>query len=242
MATVFSRACGALAAAALVSQASAGVVVPDNGSGTITFPHPITTYTIHPSHPPMRITGGLPAGTGININFSLGGFSAHVQNAGGSLGGHMQTWQGFSQLPMAGFGELLGFNRLIGMNMNGQTHTGPRVPFSSPQSFPTEMFMLHGQISGDPDFDLLRITAGAGFGLPSPGHTTLTDVGGGNWHVDSFFDITYRIDFIGAPGSALGGLSGSATGTTRIWLIPAPGSAAALLVAGIAAGLRRRRA
>jgi hypothetical protein len=34
--------------------------------------------------------------------------------------------------------------------------------------------------------------------------------------VDSFFDITYRIDFVGAPGGPLGGMSGSTTGTIRM--------------------------
>ena len=69
---------------------------------------------------------------------------------------------------------------------------------------------------GDPDFDLLRITAGNGFGLPSPGHTTLTQQPGGNWNVDSFFDITYRIDFVGAPGGSLAGQSDSQVGTVRL--------------------------
>jgi hypothetical protein len=73
------------------------------------------------------------------------------------------------------------------------------------------MFSLQGQIPpGDPDFDLLRITAGGGFGLPSPGHTTLTQQAVG-WAVDSFFDITYRIDFIGAPGGPFAGSSNSQT-------------------------------
>jgi hypothetical protein len=78
------------------------------------------------------------------------------------------------------------------------------------------MFSALGQITGDPDFDLLRITAGTGFGLPSPGHTTLTQLPGGNWNVDSFFDITYRIDFVGRPGGPLSGMSGSTTGTIRM--------------------------
>jgi hypothetical protein len=34
--------------------------------------------------------------------------------------------------------------------------------------------------------------------------------------VDSFFDITYRIDFVGAPGGQLAGMSGSTTGTIRM--------------------------
>jgi hypothetical protein len=52
--------------------------------------------------------------------------------------------------------------------------------------------------------------------LPSPGHTTLTQLPGGNWSVDSFFDITYRIDFVGKAGGPLGGMSGSTTGTIRM--------------------------
>ena len=69
---------------------------------------------------------------------------------------------------------------------------------------------------GDPDFDVLTITAGADNGLPSPGHTTLTDQGDEKFMVDSFFDVDYRVDFVGAPGGALDGLSGSTTGTTRL--------------------------
>ena len=34
--------------------------------------------------------------------------------------------------------------------------------------------------------------------------------------VDSFFDITYRIDFVGHPGGHVGGMSGSTTGTIRM--------------------------
>jgi hypothetical protein len=59
--------------------------------------------------------------------------------------------------------------------------------------------------------------------------------------VDSFFDITYRIDFVGAPGGALAGRSGSTTQMTRIWLVPSPAGAAlaGLAMVGV---LRRRRA
>jgi hypothetical protein len=84
------------------------------------------------------------------------------------------------------------------------------------QSFDTDMFRLFGQITGDPDFDLLRIVGGTDFGLPSPGHTTLTQLPGGQWAVDSFFDITYRIDYVGAPGGPFAGMSGSTTGTIRM--------------------------
>src|SRR6185295_13874181 len=88
---------------------------------------------------------------------------------------------------------------------------GPRIPFTPLQSFPMELTHLQGQIPiGDPDFDLLRITAGSAFGMPSPGHTTLVQQAG-QWSVDSFFDITHRIDYIGHPGGPFGGYSNSQT-------------------------------
>ena len=106
---------------------------------------------------------------------------------------------------------------VLNIPVNGETRTSPRTPGDPVQSFDTEMRRLQGQLPiGDPDFDLLRITAGADFGLPSPGHTTLTMQPDGSWAVDSFFDITYRIDFVGAPGGSLAGQSGSNFGTLRL--------------------------
>ncbi len=85
------------------------------------------------------------------------------------------------------------------------------------QTFPNEMVFLQGNLFGDPDFASLDIVAGSGNGLPpSTGNTTLTDLGNGTFVVDSFFDIDYRIDFVGAPGGALDGMSGSTTGTLHM--------------------------
>ena len=133
-------------------------------------------------------------------------------------------------------------------NVSDETHTGPHNPSSPVQSFDTVMYFLQGQLPpGDPDFDLLRVTAGTGFGLPSPGHTTLTALGGGNYNVDSFFDITYRIDFVGHAGGPFGGMSGSTTGTIRMSIgepVPEPGTWMLLgtgVLGVIGLRLRRRR-
>jgi hypothetical protein len=78
------------------------------------------------------------------------------------------------------------------------------------------MFRLEGELLGDPDFTTFRIIGGTDSGLPSPGHTTLTRLPDSTFVVDSFFDITYQIEFQGAPGGALDGLSGTTQGTVRM--------------------------
>ena len=84
---------------------------------------------------------------------------------------------------------------------------------------PDYLFRLAGQLPpGDPEFDLLRVRAGTHFGLPSPGHTTLAHLPGGNWSVDSFFDITYESELIGASTGPIAGQSGTTTATRWVLL------------------------
>lgn len=207
-----------LAAAIVVANPAvwaACCTAPDNGMGTVDFPSTNCLYD-HPEQKIM-IIDGLPPGTTIESSGPIQDISNVVRNPGGPLGGEVATFIARLVMNMAGTGGLAGFHRDILMPLQCQTHIGPRTPGEPVQSFDTDMFYLQGQLPpGDPDFDLLRITAGTGFGLPSPGHTTLTKQAGGGWAVDSFFDITYRIDFVGAPGGPLGGMSGSTTGTIRM--------------------------
>jgi len=188
---------------------------PDNGGGTVDFPSTYCPYD-HPEQK-MMIIDGLPPGTTIEIAGPWQEFSNIVRVPGGPLGGEVATFTARLVMNMTGTGGLAGFHRDILMPIQCEMHIGPRRPGEPVQSFDTDMFRLQGQLPpGDPDFDLLRITAGNGFGMPSPGHTTLTKLPDGNWAVDSFFDITYRIDFVGSPGRPLGGMSGSTTATIRM--------------------------
>jgi hypothetical protein len=189
-------------------------VADDNGTGTASQPS-LCRYI--PLDEFMRIKEGLPAGDTIKIETELVALSMTSESPGGGLGGTSSQSQMQLEWHMMGTGSLSGLVRNVVIPVQCFTHQGPRVPGTSPQSFPTDLFGLQGQLPiGDPDFDLLRITAGTGFGMPSPGHTTLTTLPGGNWNVESFFDITYRIDFVGHPGGPLSGRSGSTTATIRL--------------------------
>ena len=210
-------------------------IVPDNGTGTAELPPAAPTPGctdgyLSPDDVHM-IIDGLPPGTTIEFGVEhtrflcqpVGSCSFVVptadgdcdQPAAGLVGAEEECAASEVHGLMQGTGALAGYNRFMQLAVEIETHVGPRTPGDPVQSFDTDMFRLFGQVIGDPDFDLLRITGGTDFGLPSPGHTTLTK-SGTNWAVDSFFDITYRIDFVGAPGGPLAGMSGSTTGTIRM--------------------------
>lgn len=188
------------------AQTSPCCVVSDNGGGSATLPPNCSVGYTGAS----AIVQGLPAGSPVLIAARLHSFTNVVPTPGGSLGGEIQTWNALLDLSLTGTGVYLGYNRFLVLPVTGETHSAPRVPFAPVQSFAMDLFMLQGQVTGDSDFDFLRVTAGTNFGMPSPGQTTLTQ-SGPSWGVDSFFDITHRIDFIGKSPGTFGGLSGSTT-------------------------------
>ena len=189
-------------------------IQPDNGGGTVDLPPEGCGY-LSPDEV-WHIIDGLPPGTTIEIAGAIDSFFDVFRAQGGSLGGEVQTFQAEFPTTMTGTGDLAGFVRSITIPLDCETHTGPRNPGDPIQEFGGEWVRLQGEIFGDPDFDVLRITAGTDLGLPSPGQTTLTQLPTGDFAVDSFFDITYQIEFQGAPGSQLADLAGTTTGTIRV--------------------------
>src|SRR5262245_5428537 len=156
--------------------------VPDNGGGTVNLPPQGCGY-VSPTDLHEMING-LPPGTTIQVAADHDKFFNITGGPGGSLGGEVEQFQSILFLNMQGQcsgppNPLCGYNRNVMMNnVQCETHIGPRIPGQPVQSFDTDMFRIQGQLPpGDPDFDLLRITGGTAFGMPSPGHTTLTRLG-----------------------------------------------------------------
>jgi hypothetical protein len=232
------------------------VLVPDNG-GTAEMP----IQAPYPSIGQMVILNGLPPATQINIDAVWLVPTVSAEQAGGTLAGTQAAGGGpLMQWTMQGTGLLSAYNRVLTMPASSsvasfptpsfgaigstyEVHAAPRTPFAPVQTYATDLFRMFSQITiGDPDFDLLRLVAGTDFGLPSPGQTKLTQVGP-NWNVESYYDVTYRIDFVGKAGGTFGGMSGSSTSTVRFQIgqpVPEPGSCLLLTGCVMAFAFRRQ--
>jgi hypothetical protein len=206
-----------------------GCMVPDNGTGTPTLPPLDCDYTS--PNEVFRITEGLPEGTTIELDGILMDFfcddqpcaicslalpAGTCEKLGGSLGGHGHCFDATLDLTVTGTGSLASLDRHIAVPVCGEVHTAMRNPGDPVQDFNSVFFRFFGELFGDPDFCEFRIRWGTDYNLPSPGHMTLTQLSNGDFAVDSFFDITYQIEFEGCPGGELDGYSGTTTATIRI--------------------------
>jgi hypothetical protein len=191
--------------------------VEDRGDGTADLPPSGCWYMNRGEK--LTILDGLPPGTTLEIDLRQSDFNCAFTpcgQPGGNLGGETESFGSQVVFSVLGTGDLAGYERTLTLTAAQVDDSGPRTPGDEIQHFPTAIDSLSASLTGDPDFNSLTLTTGASSGLPSPGMTTITDKGGGVFVVDSFFDVSYRVDFVGAPGGALEGLSGTTTGTVGI--------------------------
>jgi hypothetical protein len=96
-----------------------------------------------------------------------------------------------------------------------EVHSAPHNPGAEIDTFATDMYRIEGALSNDRVFRSLHLVGGSGNGYPSPGQMTLIDKGD-SVLVDSFFNIGYRIEFVGADGGPLAGQSGVIEGSVTM--------------------------
>jgi hypothetical protein len=212
---------------ASIASAAEPCIVADNGTGTVTLPPQGCEYRAPKDV--FRIIDGLPSGTTIELEPINGDFlcrelfrcslpltSGVCEIEGGTLGGDGHCYESTLDLQVTGTGALAGYQRHLSVWLLSEVHTDPRTPGDPVQSFRSDVFRLEGELFGDPDFCTIRLVAGADYGLPSPGQTTLTQLSSAGFEVYSFFDLTYSLEFQGCPGSPLYGYMGTTTGTLRM--------------------------
>jgi hypothetical protein len=215
-------------------------LVPDNGTGTTNFPPMCASGYRGPRHARGLLIAASP-GSPVLVDVEIVPLALVSVLPGGPLGGATQEWQAKIRLDLTGVGFWGGYTRSISIAGTAKTATGPITLGSNPQHFETDLLELQAQLVGDIEFDLLRITGGTNFGLPSPGYTTFTSAGGGDWNVDSFFDITYRLDFVGAGTGIFAGQSASTMDRQRHvngdipWLAAPPRGSSAAVALSLAA-------
>lgn len=192
-------------------------VLPNNGAGTVDLPPVGCTYS---GAGDFHVDAmGMPEAL-LNLSVTQGLFSAiSGPSAGGSLSGDTVTYNSQLLINVEGFGTFAGYSRFLSLTaLASIVDLAPRPGGAALQGFETALQHLNVELTGDPDFDLLRITAGGNNALPSPGFTTARLLPSGSYAVDSFFDVTYEIVFVGAAGGPLAGRSGITTDTVRVQL------------------------
>ena len=191
-----------------------GCTAPDNGTDTIDFPADCPYQDVDVE---MKIADGLPSGSSIILRGPLEGFLNRSASPGGDLGGQIEQFDGQFNWEVIGTGSLTGFNRTLVLPVSPEVHTGPRTArrgdhrHSRPRST-----SCRDNSAATADFCSFQLLIGSAFGLPGPGETTLSEQPGGEFAVESFFDVSYQIDFTGCVGSVLEGMSGTTLGTTRL--------------------------
>lgn len=180
-------------------------LLPESGEGSIVWP-PVTAE----GHP--GVTEGWFGATRLSpsraliARVNLRSFpDASDMYPGSPLGGGLSVANDLLELEIFGEGAYGGYHRTLSVPVQTFVNWGPEANHQPQQGRAADLYFLYGELAGDPDFSLLRVTGGTGFGLPSLGHTLLVKQASGEYEVDSGFDLTYRVEWSGAASGPLAG-------------------------------------
>lgn len=182
--------------------------LPESGSGSIVWP-PANTEGRPGVTPGWFSSQRLAPARALLVRMNLRATPGADLYPGGTLGGELSVGYDQLVLDIVGEGAWSHYKRTIIVPVQTFVNWGPKADHQAVQGRAADVHFLYGELAGDPDFGLLRVTGGTGFGMSSVGHTLARKQANGDYKVDSQYDLTYRIEWSGAPGGAFAGESGA---------------------------------
>ena len=182
--------------------------LPESGEGSIVWP-PVTSEGRPGLTEGWFAAQRLAPARALLVRMNLRATPGADMYPGSPLGGGLSVGNDMLELEVFGEGAWSSFHRTITVPVQTFINWGPEANHQPKQGRAADLYFLYGELAADPDFSLLRISGGTGFGMPSLGHTTIEKQANGDWKLDSGYDLTYRIEWSGAPGSALAGQGGT---------------------------------
>ena len=180
--------------------------LPESGKGSIVWP-PVTPEGRPGVTEGMFSTQRLNPARALLVRMNLRAAANADMYPGSPLGGGLSVGYDQLQLEIFGEGAYSGYHRTLSVPVQTFVNWGPEANHQALQGRAADLYFLYGELAGDPDFSLLRISGGTGFGMPSLGHTTVERQATGNFRVDSAYDLTYRVEWSGAAAGPLAGES-----------------------------------
>ena len=188
------------------------------------------------------IVGGLPPGTQVNLQGNHGNFVCNGGCETPPPSGTLNSFENFDStltFNLTGTGLLESLDCTLTIpNVPVVVETGPRDLGAETQTIAAEMKSMDTTFTNDTTcnlFSSLQIEAGSDQGLaPSTGMTTLQEVTTplqlnstsqratgedaevGDYKVNSYFDVNFRMTWVGKPGGPLAGMSGTHVGQVRM--------------------------
>lgn len=142
---------------------------------------------------------------------------------GGVLGGETVRMRGTVDLALTADDqraepELEDYERTLSLDLIWEFHAAPRTAGEDVQTFDVRLMTLGGQLLGDEEFELFRISADDSLGVDNTGQMTFTRQPDGKFRVEGYFDVYYQVEITGAERSPFQEVDGTSTGTVRFTL------------------------